>query len=147
MTSVYSNFITLSPELADYYRKREDAFKTTRKALRHDLLALGARTLVGEYSGSGDSGMVDRTLLFKSNRIDWSRYYLCQPPSMGRMETPMELDERLSDFVYDALDGPFGGWENNDGAEGYLVWRLKSDRVVIEHTFFMTSSDTERCVI
>jgi hypothetical protein len=55
--------------------------------------------------------------------------------------TDRPLDDALTDFAMDLVESHFGGWENNDGASGEVVFDATNGRVVIEHRAYFLDSE------
>jgi len=113
-----------------------------------------------EYSGCGDDGQITDvelepkdddgakllketkvSVIMKSSRIfdgEWIESPLVKDTS---------LDEALEDFAYDWLSSNHGGWENNDGGSGHMVFDFKNQKVNISHCTYYTSSETDEYVL
>lgn len=86
------------------------------------------RTIVGTYSGSGDSGGVDY----------WSgtnKYGKNVP--QGEWGLDQEQRGALEDYVLSLLPG---GWEINDGSDGEATINLETGKVTIQHSERITTT-------
>ena len=108
-----------------------------------------------EYGGSGDSGSVHNVcittgdgspfddqvaidVLVRENRfVDGTWHYATVVQSTT-------LRQALEDFAEQALEALPGGWENNEGADGEVVFVLDKSgaaSVRVEHNAYFTESD------
>ena len=112
------------------------------------------------YSGESDDGQINNitlepedndgaklltdtrvSVINKSSRLvdgEWIESPLVKDTS---------LDEALEDFAYDWLSSNHGGWENNDGGSGHMVFDFKNQKVNISHCTYYTSSETDEYVL
>ncbi len=73
-----------------------------------------------DYNGSGDSGYIESSF---SNG--------------GRVPANIE------DWCYDVLERNYGGWEINEGSQGYFVFDTKNNIIELEHTYNELVEETE----
>jgi len=71
------------------------------------------------YNGSGDSGYIE-----------------------GTFENGEEVPADVEDFCYDKLSRNFGGWENNEGGEGYFIFNFNDDTATLYHTENIEQNDS-----
>lgn len=103
------------------------------KKMRTQCLRKGTdiKRLVLEYSGSGDDGDEFFCWVDNENEHKWEGY-----PGRGNCEK--ELKDVISGLDEDLIwDGLFqlipGGWEINEGSQGYVVWDIKENEVKVHH--------------
>lgn len=109
------------------------------------------RAIVG-YSGSGDSGgtegvrfeMPDGGTLTEIAMAP--QYRQSSQWRDGAWQTTVSLEDKpledaLTDFAMDAVDQHYGGWEDNDGASGEVVFDATDGTIVIEHRAYFTDSE------
>jgi hypothetical protein len=65
-----------------------------------------------DFSGSGDSGSVD-----------------------GAFYNGGSVPSIVDDWCSDVLNSNFGGWENNEGSQGYFTFDLKNKLIHLEFTY------------
>ena len=108
-----------------------------------------------EYAGSGDSGSVHNVVITPGNGAPFddqvaidvlvreSRYIAGQWHHTTVVQSTT-LRQALEDFAEQVLDELHGGWENNDGAQGEVVFIIDKDggaEIRVQHTSFFTESD------
>jgi len=76
--------------------------------------------LTARYSGGGDDGSMD-------GNFD---------------EINQQVPELMEDFCYDKLSRNFGGWENNEGGEGYFIFNFNDDTATLYHTENIEQNDS-----
>jgi hypothetical protein len=76
--------------------------------------------LTARYNGGGDSGSLDGSF----------------------DEINQQVPEPMEDFCYDKLSDNFGGWENNEGGEGYFMFNFNDDTVTLYHTENIEQNDS-----
>lgn len=129
---------------------------------KHILLAAlkqgGATSATVTYAGSGDSGSVEDVTIeapegtgFDSSvaiTVFMDRgVYQDGAWQTATVEQQVTIEQALSDFAEQALELVHGGWENNDGASGSVVFDCRTDTVSIEHTTYYTDSDYEETTL
>lgn len=65
-----------------------------------------------DYSGGGDSGYLESSF-------------------DGGGRVPAEIE----DWCYQRLENNYGGWEINEGSQGYFIFNLSSEIIELEHTY------------
>lgn len=76
--------------------------------------------LTARYNGGGDDGSMDGSFDEISGVV----------PSL------------IEDFCYTVLSNNFGGWENNEGSEGYFMFDFNNDSVTLYHTENVEENDS-----
>ena len=76
--------------------------------------------LTARYNGGGDDGSLDGSF----DEINES------VPSL------------MEDFCYNKLSSKFGGWEDNEGGEGYFIFNFNDNTVTLYHTENIETGDT-----
>jgi hypothetical protein len=76
--------------------------------------------LTAHYSGGGDDGSMD-------DNFD---------------EINQQVPESMKDFCYTVLSGNFGGWENNEGGEGYFIFNFNDNTITLYHTENIEENDS-----
>jgi hypothetical protein len=61
----------------------------------------GIRTIKVDFDGGGDSGYINER-------------------GLGNGDIEVEMPASFSDFLYDMLESNYGGWEINEGSQGYF---------------------------
>ena len=111
------------------------------------------------YAGSGDSGSVEEvsgrdaatgarfdTLALITVFADQSDY---QDGAWHAIvvEQQVSIDQALRDFAEEAVELLHGGWENNEGASGSVIFDCQNGTVRIQHTAYFTDSDYEETTL
>ena len=98
------------------------------KAMMH-LVDLGVKSIIVNYSGSGDSGQIDE-ILFQDSEDN---------------ETTQEVYSDVRDIIekrsYDLLN-PIEDWYNNEGGYGQIVIQVPSGEYTIENNIYITETET-----
>ena len=76
--------------------------------------------LTVRYNGGGDDGSID-------GQFD---------------EISESVPSLMEDFCYDKLSRNFGGWENNEGGEGYFIFDFNNNSVTLYHTENVEENDS-----
>ena len=76
--------------------------------------------LTVRYNGGGDDGSID-------GQFD---------------EISESVPSLMEDFCYDKLSSNFGGWENNEGGEGYFIFDFDNNSVTLYHTENVEENDS-----
>ncbi|WP_298434990.1 DUF6878 family protein [Ottowia sp.] len=119
--------------------------------LLETLKAAGAVHATVSYSGGGDEGSaesveargVDGTPIDLSGSV--SQFVEHSHYADGRWQSAVAeeerpLDDALLDFAMEAVDAHHGGWENNDGGAGEVIFDCTSGSVRLEHRDYYTES-------
>jgi len=85
--------------------------------LLHEIMESGAKPgsdgkLQLDYSGGGDSGYLESSF------------------SDGGGPVPANIE----DWCYQVLENNYGGWEINEGSQGYFIFDTKNNIIELEHT-------------
>jgi hypothetical protein len=85
--------------------------------LLHEIMESGAKPdsigkLQLDYSGGGDSGYLESSF------------------SDGGGRVPANIE----DWCYQVLENNYGGWEINEGSQGYFIFDTKNNNIELEHT-------------
>ncbi len=114
----------------------------------------GVSTATVTYAGSGDSGSVEEVAVESATGTRFDTLALItvfanQSDYRDRawhafvVEQQVSVDQALRDFAEEAVELLHGGWENNDGASGSVVFDCENGTVRVEHTAYFTDSDYE----
>lgn len=116
-----------------------DNYETmTKLALLATLKAAGVKTVHVHYSGSNDSGDVDRVVFDPAGSYDELSVEAVNEEGGTRT---VHLREALSDYAMQVVENRHAGWEINDGAEGIVTFDVDKREIRIEHNTFYTTSD------
>jgi len=131
----------------------EERIAANRTAIFTALRDDGLLRAVVSYTGSGDSGGPEGVRFEKPDgpcqldEIPMAPQYVESSQYVdGAWRTTVSLtdrplDDALADFAMEALEQHFGGWENEDGASGEVVFDATASTVVIEHNSYFTDSE------
>ena len=94
--------------------------------LLHEIMESGTRpdsngVLQLDYNGSGDSGFIESSF------------------SGGGGQVPANIE----DWCYQVLENNYGGWEINEGSQGYFVFDTKNNTIELELTYNELVEETE----
>lgn len=114
----------------------------------------GIRTATVTYAGSGDSGSVEEVVVEPATGTGFDTLapitvfanqsdYRDRAWHASVVEQQVSIDQALRDFAEEAVELLHGGWENNDGASGSVVFDGENGTVRVEHTAYFTDSDYE----
>lgn len=76
--------------------------------------------LTARYNGGGDDGSMDGSF----------------------DEINQQLPGTMEDFCYNGLSSNFGGWENNEGGEGYFMFNFNDNTITLYHTENIEENDS-----
>jgi hypothetical protein len=129
-----------------------------KRILLTALREAGAATATVTYEGGGDSGYVESVDIQDADGAEIersSRVAYCAVesrlesgawhPAIVEKERPLE--EALSDFAMAAVYLRHGGWENNEGGCGNVMFDTATGVVRIEHTAYFTESFCEETLL
>ncbi len=115
-----------------------------KKALRtyicKTMRLLGAAVIVAEYEGSDDSGSIVGVEAATSAAGIDPEYDDPMPASTAPVDIPDDLNDPIQNILYGILDHHYGGWENSDGARGWIIWDLTADKLHLHHTAYITET-------
>ena len=118
----------------------------------------GVSTATVTYAGSGDSGSVEDVAVesVTGNRFDTLALitvftnqsdYRDRAWHASVVDQQVSIDQALRDFAEEAVELLHGGWEDNDGASGSVIFDCENGTVRVEHTVYFTDSDYEETVL
>lgn len=139
------------------------AYQETMTAVWRKLRAMGVYRIKYNYSGGGDSGQFEpghvigasrevqsweikeatidaeyEETVFDHDSSQWDRKWT---------KGSRSLEDVLSDVAADAVSVYHGGWENNEGGEGHVVFDAETYEVTISHREFETTyTDSENTI-
>jgi hypothetical protein len=85
-----------------------------RSKLLVQLRTLGVKTVTADYDGSNDEGQIGM-LEFGSTIVDDA------------------TASAVQDLFYELLVDLYGGWPDNEGAFGEIIWKVKDDTIHLVH--------------
>lgn len=107
------------------------------------------------YSGGGDSGCVEGVEFVGLSDDDVSspqtiKVSIAKVTSRfadgtwidEEVKARVSLYEAAETFAYDWLEANHPGWENNDGADGEIIFDLEAGKVFLTHNSHYTETDT-----
>lgn len=112
-----------------------------KKVIMDALTAMGAKCVVVEYSGSGDSGQIDNCVIDGDSendaeveafeefgRFDEKKGWIRE----ARLEK-RKLTEVIKDYCDHIIDQEHGGYCNNDGGDGVLELDVEAGMLTLTH--------------
>lgn len=126
-----------------------------RAEVRRLLMHLGITAVEITYNGYDDSGTFEppgytpgpvarpESVVVSISRTEYrfDREQSKQVPVRTYTEN-INLEDLVYEMFDQDLESQFGGWENDDGANGSYQWDLIEDRIEHEHNAVSTSYDT-----
>ena len=107
------------------------------------LRTAGVKECTVNYNGSGDSGNLDEPYFgagvavddVKIEQTDVVTDYDMSGGAALRVQKPrsMRLREAIENLCYSKLEEQHGGWENNDGAQGFFVIDVEAGTIEWHH--------------
>ena len=129
--------------------------KANKQAIFDALKANSIPAVAVTYSGSGDSGCIDGVDPFQlpeSMTVDLSKITVAILVRRSRLEgtdwkedlvtETTSLNAAIEEFTYDWLQAEHPGWQNNDGADGEIVFDIKTGGATMSHNSFYVESET-----
>ena len=126
--------------------RRNEALKKM-KQLRDQCLKKGTdiKKIIIEYAGYGDSGDEMYAMVDNNNNYEWGGF-----PGNDSGDCPelkKTLGDKGEDIVFDALFQLVpGGWEINEGSQGYLIWDIANDKIEVNHEWNIRTTEHEDSV-
>lgn len=128
--------------------------KTEADAVFARLAALGVALLHAEYSGDGDSGQFDGLTAYDAEgkwvgEVDFDKpvgeedaLVVNKVTKRLNNEKFQTFSEELEQMTWGAIDNAgHGGWENNEGGFGKLVFDVAERTVVLEHSNYTGATE------
>ena len=121
------------------YEQRAAALHATNKAALFAVLTAAGVTLVTvSFDGSGDSGQIEDIDIRAGEAeapppaatVEILRTTLFDD-TIAKLEQPVR--EAIETLVYDFLEETHGGWENNAGAFGQVVFAVAGGTITLEY--------------
>jgi len=108
--------------------------KPTRDVLLDYLASIGVEKLSVHYSGSGDSGQTD----------DFS----VEPAGFSDLLDEMfrekqTIKDALDEYAWDTIESHQGGFYNNDGGYGEIIFDVKGKTITMAHNNYITETQYE----
>ena len=100
---------------------QEDEF---RKELFDTLKMYGIVQVIIHYSGAGDSGQTDDISIKPETRDEMLD---------EKMESGKTIREALDEFAWQGIEENEGGFYNNDGGDGQIIFDVNERTVKMEH--------------
>jgi len=100
-----------------------------RDRLLNYLGALGVKRLVVQYSGSGDSGQTD-DINAEPEKCDLLMDELFE-------DTDRSLKSIIDEFAWEAIENHEGGFYNNEGGYGEIIFDVKARTITMEHNNYV----------
>lgn len=116
-----------------------------RAELLSKLRELGAVTVQANYSGYGDSGNVDHLDVTPPIDLNTMMSDIPHPWHPGQTMT-RTLDYALREFIWTLAYNNNPGFENNDGGQGEVTWDVQTDKISLDHSYFVTETIDEPTV-
>jgi hypothetical protein len=102
-------------------QSQEDEF---RKELFDTLKMYGIVQVIIHYSGAGDSGQTDDISIKPEKRDEMLD---------EKMESGKTIREALDEFAWQGIEENEGGFYNNDGGDGQIIFDVKERTIKMEH--------------
>ena len=142
-------------EIARRKKSAEQRYFANKSAILSAMSDLGIQRIQVGYSGAGDSGCVENVDALdvpSGTAIDLHAVNVSIMQASSRHESgnwvehvqtrEVSLHEGAQEFAYDWLQAHHPGWENNDGADGEVIFDLARDAVFVTHNAHYMDTDT-----
>ena len=131
----------------------EDRAQRNKETLLAALKGIGATSAVVTYIGCGDSGCTESAEAWRNENekvdiaspvvklfVEDSDYHDGQW-RLRVSECEMPLNEAIKDYAMEQVCQHRPGWENNEGANGVMVFDVGAGSVMLQHKQFYTESE------
>ncbi len=134
--------------------KANELFAINKKTVCTDLQAAGVDSVFVTYAGHGDSGGIDGVTYYdeqehqvveqniKSKRVQFLELHCAWQEGERKVSVETReknLHEAVVDLCYAAIEvAGFDGYENDDGGEGQITIKVKSQEININHRKYIT---------
>ncbi|MCC2107370.1 MAG: hypothetical protein KDJ40_07265 [Hyphomicrobiales bacterium] len=123
-----------------------ELFQTNKATLFSALERAGVTRIVVTFDGYGDSGQIknveakagDDNMAMPNAMIEFATTVWGQPEPERSFVTVTAAVESLA---YDALERTHGGWENNDGAYGDIIFDVAAYSITLDYNERYTASE------
>jgi hypothetical protein len=123
-----------------------EIFQTNKVTLFSALERAGVTKIVITFDGYGDSGQIedvqakagDDDITMPNAMIEFATTVWGQPEPERSSVTVATAVESLT---YDALERTHGGWENNDGAYGAIIFDVADYSITLDYNERYTASE------
>ncbi len=123
-----------------------EIFQTNKVTLFSALERAGVTKIVITFDGYGDSGQIenveakagDDDMAMPNAMIEFATTVWGQPEPERSSVTVATAVESLT---YDALERTHGGWENNDGAYGAIIFDVADYSITLDYNERYTASE------
>ena len=127
-------------------RLEADLFSINKATLFDALVFTGVTTIIVTFDGYGDSGRIedvevqgsDDNIAMPGAMIEFARAIWGQSEPKRSTVTIATAVENLA---YDVLERTHGGWENNDGAYGEVVFDVAKREITLDYNERYTASE------
>lgn len=104
---------------------------------------IGVAQIGVEYSGYGDSGQLDNIFTTPANvSLDGIEFDSTTYPWRPDEIVKRNLGEAFEDFIWREITSRYGGFENNEGGQGEVIWNITKNKITLDHSWnIMTTED------
>jgi hypothetical protein len=95
------------------------------------LKAAGITEVHVEFDGEGDSGQVESPTYRAGETVAPTPHGNVGFERANGVEQ-MTINEAVEHLAYECLDADHGGWENNDGAYGEIIFDVEAGKITLE---------------
>lgn len=113
-----------------------------RRIIFAALAALGIETVEVDFDGCSDSGQIESIVAFgETDRLS-GEVTIITAENGGEDELrTVPLTEAVDDLCYTLLETTHGGWENNDGAYGAIIFDVADYSITLDYNERYTASE------
>jgi len=132
--------------MADWEKKqkaRREACAVTKLSVMNILRDHGIKYALVEYDGSGDSGQINAVTAYgptcpqaPEDSYTYHDHEMAFPDvkvTLPDDDGAQTIAAMLEDYAWDLITSYHGGFENNDGGQGHIVFDTTDDSIVFEH--------------
>lgn len=115
-------------------KKSKNNEQEFRDELFNTLAMFKIEKLTVHYSGSGDSGQTDDVTTQPASRSDLLDEV---------MQSGKTIRDAVDEFAWDGIESNEGGFYNNDGGYGEIIFDVKDRTITMAHNNYITETQYE----
>ncbi|MBJ6721040.1 hypothetical protein I2750_12345 [Bacillus sp. PR5] len=127
-------------------RLEADLFAINKATLFDALVFTGVTTIIVTFDGYGDSGQIedvevkagDDNIAMPGAMIAFAKTVWGQS---GPERSTVTIATAVENLAYDVLERTHGGWENNDGAYGEVIFDVAKREITLDYNERYTASE------
>jgi len=143
----------------------QELMKRNKPILLAALAQIGIATVRFEYSGSGDSGGFESLTIEPAAGVDdqaaraayevtdvklwWTDTHAWSNAFKGRVlhQRTSTLAKAIDDLSESLISSHYGGFENNEGGQGSVVFQVDPAEIRIDHEWNVMSTESDQVIL